>query len=361
MAKRRRLTPPGPDHLGTPGAPDADSEPKAPDRATYSDSGAALRGPAAIGIAPQDAPQARAPIAQVAGDASIAAAFEAVRGELQNAQREGRMVLSLPLDAVKPDYLIRDRLSCDPDEMEALKQSIRHRGQQTPIEVADLGGGQYGLISGWRRLQALAALYEDSGGLARFGHIQALLRLPKDRPAAYISMLEENEVRANLSFYERARIVTLAVEAGVFDSDKKALQSLFSTASFAKRSKVKSFMPLVRALDGALRFPAQIPERLGLALSRAIGEDAALAKTLPRALTAAASANAEEERLILERYQSGAPATKAKKQALKGASEPDGAPDPISLRFKAGRIVLEGPGVDAALRDQLQTWLAARG
>ncbi len=175
----------------------------------------------------------RVPIAQVAGDASVAAAFETVRDELQSAQREGRMVLSLPLEAVRADYLIRDRLACDADEMEALKQSIRHRGQQTPIEVTDLGNGEYGLISGWRRLQALIELHKESGGLDRFEVVHALLRLPADRSDAYISMLEENEVRANLSYYERARIVVLSVDAGVFASDKRALQSLFSTASFA--------------------------------------------------------------------------------------------------------------------------------
>jgi len=310
----------------------------------------------------------RVPIAQVAGDASVAAAFEAVRDELQTAQREGRMVLSLPLDAVKADYLIRDRLACDEGEMEALKQSLRARGQQTPIEVTDLGHGKYGLISGWRRLQALAALHKDSGGLERFGKVQALLRLPADRPDAYISMLEENEVRANLSFYERARIVVLSVEAGVFDSDKKALQSLFSTASFAKRSKVKSFMPLVRALDSALRYPAQIPERLGLALSRAITDDPRLTDPLVDALKRDGATSAEHERTVLERYQNGAPSLgsdagktqrSADSNSGKNANFAQTVHD-ISINYKQGRIVLTGKGVDPNLSRDLTAWLEAR-
>ncbi len=342
MAKRKRLTPPQPGAL----APATPGSPPLP----------------AFG---------RVPIAQVAGDASATAAFEAVRDELQAAQREGRMVLSLPLPAIRADYLIRDRLVCDADDMDALMHSIRERGQQTPIEVADLGDGTYGLISGWRRLQALAALHEDSGGLARFSVIQALLRLPADRPAAYIAMLEENEVRANLSFYERARIVVQSVEAGVFDSDKKALQSLFSTASFSKRSKIKSFMPLVRALDGVLRYPAQISERLGLALSRGISDDPGRAASLKQALISGAVTSPEEERLILERRPNPPEGQKPKAEKIRataggtpGTPKDARAPGPdhqgVSAHFAQGRIVLEGKGVNSGLIQDLRDWLEAR-
>lgn len=343
MAKRKRLTPLGPSTL-------AHSQTELESKAPAS---------AALG---------RVPIAQVAGDASIAAAFESVRNEFQNAQREGRMILSLALDSVKADYLIRDRLVCDEDEMEALKQSIRHRGQQTPIEVTDLGQGTYGLISGWRRLQALCALHDESGGHERYSKVQALLRLPADRPAAYISMLEENEVRANLSFYERARIALLAVEAGVFESEKKALQTLFSTASFAKRSKVKSFMPVVRALDSVLRFPAQIPERLGLALSRAITEDPGFADDLCQKLKSQSLSTPEAERALLEQFQSGVPSPKAEGTSIKPANDAslDGAIDTdpqagdVSMSYKKGRIVLEGASVNASFKNDLEAWLHAR-
>ncbi|MFX0547308.1 ParB/RepB/Spo0J family partition protein [Roseovarius sp. S1116L3] len=347
MAKRKRLTPLGPGSA----APVASPGP------SVSEGGAG--GPALSALG-------RVPIAQVAGDASIVAAFETVRDELQSAQREGRMVLSLPLDAVRADYLIRDRLNCDRDEMEALIQSIRHRGQQSPIEVADLGNGEYGLISGWRRLQALSALYEESGDLERFGVVQALLRLPADRPAAYIAMLEENEVRANLSFYERARIVVKSVEAGVFDSDKKALQSLFSTASFSKRSKVKSFMPLVRALDGALRYPAHIPERLGLSLSRAITDDPQAGTALIEALQAADVASAEEERSILEQGPTHSAGTAPQGQKADSAGKAAAESDPvleaqgISVTYKRGRILLQGTGVTSDMSEDLKAWLRAR-
>lgn len=303
-------------------------------------------------------PPGRVPIAQVAGDAALTAAFETVQGELQAAQREGRMVLALPLSAIRADYLVRDRLACDPGEMEVLKQSLRQRGQQTPIEVTDLGQGSYGLISGWRRLRALSELQAESGGMERFGVIQALLRLPADRPAAYIAMIEENEIRANLSFYERARIVVQAVQTGVFDSEKKALQSLFSTASFSRRSKVKSFIPLVQALDEVLRYPAQISERLGLALSRRLSETPQMATALKQALRRADASSAEEERAVLEEYQNAPRAAKAPAKPPQGA--PVWASDGVSLRFGRGRIVLEGSNVTAAMVKDLQAWLETR-
>lgn len=316
-----------------------------------------------------DAPEpaaSRAPIAQVVGDVALTAAFEQVQAELQSAQREGRMVLSLPLEAVRADYLIRDRLACHPEELEALKESIRTRGQQTPIEVTDLGGGQYGLISGWRRLRALSELAQDTGGLQRFSTVQALVRLPADRPAAYVAMVEENEVRADLSFYERARIVVQAVGAGVYDSDKQALQSLFSSASFSKRSKVKSFMPLVRALDGVVRHPAQIPERLGLSLSKVLGKQPGFDKQLTAALRPGIPLPPEEERAILEDALKKALAP-VKTDPNKAKNTPAPLSKPVQLvpgihiRSRAGRVQLDGEGLTPALIERLQDWLKSQG
>lgn len=346
MAKRKRLTPARPNFFSA----ELDGTPPAP-----------------------EAP--RAPISQVAGDVAMTAAFEEVQAELQNAQREGRMVLSLPLDAIREDYLIRDRMACDLDEMEALKDSIRTRGQQTPIEVTDLGDGVYGLISGWRRLRALKELHVETGGLLRFSVVQALQRLPADRPAAYVAMVEENEVRADLSFYERARIVLSAVNAGVFDSDKQALQTLFASASFSKRSKVKSFMPLVQGLDQVLRYPAQIPERLGLALSKAMAHDPAFVRQLRRALHPDHDMTPEQERAALERALSGGiPAqAKPKKPEPKAGdrvtvdpttpqmSQPFEVISGVHLRARAGRVELDGDGVSPALIDRLKEWLKTQG
>ena len=136
----------------------------------------------------------------------------------------------------------------------------------TPLAVAADGGAlPYGLISGWRRLVALKALHAETGE-ARFATVQALVRRPETAADAYVTMVEENEIRLGLSHYERARVAALATERGIFESEKAALLALFATASRAKRSRIRAFLEIYHALDGCLRFPAQLPERLGLQL-----------------------------------------------------------------------------------------------
>lgn len=211
------------------------------------------------------------PIAEVAGAASAQAALEALSDEMLQAKRDGRMLLDLPLDAINPGHLVRDRLMVEDEDMQALKASLKARGQQTPIEVVDEGQGRYGLISGWRRYTALKALLAETGE-ARFGTVQALMRSPETASEAYQAMVEENEIRVGLSYYERARVAVKAAEMGVFEDARDAVRSLFASASRAKRSKINSFVEIVRALDGDLRFPTAIPERLGLSLAKALGE-----------------------------------------------------------------------------------------
>ena len=298
----------------------------------------------------------RAPIAQVSGDAAAQAAFAAVAAELQAARDEGRMVLSLPLDAVATDYLIRDRIDPDPAAMAELLDSLRARGQQAPVEVAEIGQvngvPRYGLISGWRRYLALQTLARETGE-ARFTRILALVRRPETGADAYVAMVEENEIRANLSFYERARIVMRAVEAGVYPTEKKALQGLFATASFAKRSKVKSFIPVVLALDGLLRFPARIPERMGLALSKALDTpgfmDRAAAALTPPAATP------EAEAATLARLLRPARADTAGSDTEHGGTEPE-TPD-LTVTVTDGQIVIAGADATPALAARLRRWL----
>ena len=60
---------------------------------------------------------------------------------LRRAREEGRMVLDLPLDAIAPDHLARDRVPAEDEEMAALRESLRAHGQRTPIEVTPLVTG----------------------------------------------------------------------------------------------------------------------------------------------------------------------------------------------------------------------------
>ncbi|HDR27707.1 ParB/RepB/Spo0J family partition protein [Rhodovulum sp.] len=326
MAKRKRLSPADPELFG------AGLETKAMGvAATY------RRPPA--------------PIAEVSGDAAARAALEEVAHELHSARAEGRFVMRLPLAAVEEAHLARDRIGMDEAELAPLIASLRDRGQQMPIEVVDLGQGRYGLISGWRRLTALRRLHAETGA-DRFAHVQALVRSPQGAPEAYRAMVEENEIRSGLSFYERAHIAVEAAERGVYGDRAAAVSALFAAAPAPKRSKIMAFTALVEALDDVLRFPAAIPEHLGLALAGRLQAEPGFRGYLAEALHRAAPEDARAERAVLERALQG-----------QGAKTPEAAEDiapGIALKAGRRRLTLSGAGVDAALAEDLRRWLKTR-
>lgn len=358
MAKRKRLTPAQPGYL--------QSESPAPARA------------------PQTAP----PIAQVASEASTSAALEELSETLRMARAEGRLIQALPLEAVDETYLVRDRLPrLDNEEMGSLMRSIEARGQQVPIEVVALpapakNGASYGLISGWRRLVALKRLHAVHPEEDRFATVQARLVQPADAQAAYVAMVEENEIRAPLSLYEKGRIALRAVHEGVYPAPREALRGLFGSVSRSKRSKIGTFLTLVEPLDRVLGFPEAIPEKLGLSLARAVQEDhdftAALTARLRGAEPASAAAELEILRDALRRRARAlktrtAPPAPAVSAPAPGPRPRITGPDPDSVaarleesrvdtRFDAetGRIVLTGGGVTEDLHRALKAWLGAR-
>lgn len=240
------------------------------------------------------------PIARVAEDAAREAAFEEMRRTLSEARAEGRLIQKLSLEAVVLDHMLRDRIGLDEDALAPLMESLRARGQQVPIEVMALGDGRFGLISGWRRLIALRKLFTETGE-ARFATVLALMRKPENAGAAYLAMVEENEIRLGLSHFERARIVARAVDAGVFPTTKIALQTLFAHGSRARRSKIGAFLGVVAALDGKLRFPTELGERLGLALAAQLSATPGFGSALCAQLDAQPPESADAERALLEK------------------------------------------------------------
>ncbi|EAR50142.1 ParB-like nuclease [Oceanicola granulosus HTCC2516] len=308
---------------------------------------------AAAGLETKAMPfSAPAPIASVASDASASAALSELTDELARARAEGRMVLELPLERVVARYLVRDRIAVDADEMAALVESIRDRGQQTPIEVARIEDGVYGLISGWRRLQALEELHRETGE-DRFATVRAFLRSPEEASDAYLAMVEENEVRVGLSYYERARIVAKAVEHGAYPSHKKALQSLFRSASRAKRSKIGSYLVIVGALDAVLRYPQGIGERLGLRLAKALEADPRLGARIAEALRARPAGSAEAEAARLAAALAPPAPAPAPARGI-GPGERCRLAGDVELAVAAdGSVTLSGAGVDAAFRARL--------
>lgn len=296
-----------------------------------------------------------APIADMAGSAAATAALEEVAEDLRLARASGRMVLSLPLDAIDADYLVRDRIVAGNEEMVALQESLRAHGQRSPIEVVALGPERFGLISGWRRLRALRSLLAETGDQATFGSVLALLRKPDQACDAYIAMVEENEIRVGLSFFERARIVMKSVELGVFEDDRAALRGLFHGASRAKRSKIGSFQTVVRELDGSLRFPELLGERLGLQLAHALEANATLAARLRDNLAAFPARDPVTEQGCLLTAIERLNRKKKAVSELVLIDEP--APGLRLSSHASGRIVIDGPGADATFRARLLEWL----
>lgn len=337
MAKRKRLTPPQETYLAS-AAPE--------NKALNGPFGSVLRSPA--------------PIAQMAGEAAAVAALREVTEELHSARAEGRLVQQVPLAAIDVDHLLRDRIGHDDEDMAALRASLRARGQQMPIDLVDLGNGRYGLISGWRRLMALSDLHSETGD-ARFSTIQALLRRPEGSADAYLAMVEENEIRVGLGHYERARIAAKAAEAGVYPDVQAALRHLFSAASRAKRSKIGSFVMLYRQLDGVLRFPGAIPERLGLTLAAALDADAGLGARLVQMLGDAKPKTPTDEQSLLARALR--PAKRDPQVPPKGHD--DIAPGiwlQVVGKGADARYMLSGPGLAGGdFRAQLTDWLRSRG
>ena len=327
MAKRKRLTPPRSTFLET--------EP--------SD----LKGPVP-------------PIAQVVSDVAETAGFHELAAAMETARKEGRLLLNVALSEVDAGYLVRDRLMADEDELTVLCTSLEARGQQTAIEVVDLGadraGGRYGLISGWRRLTALRRL-QSRAEPGKFDTVLARITQPTDASDTYLAMVEENEIRVGLSYYERARIVVKSVEAGVYETERAALTHLYSAASRAKRSKIKSFVALVQELDTALAFPATLGERLGLEVARRLAEDPTYKDQISQQLRAENPQDSEQEQALIK---SSLKAETGSKPAVKTPPEAVPISRDVTVQFSPGSLELKGKGVTPELRDALQAWLAAQ-
>jgi ParB family chromosome partitioning protein len=292
----------------------------------------------------------RVPIAQVAGEAAATAALEELAGEMKTARTQGRLVQSLPLGAIKADHLIRDRMLHDAEEMAVLKASIAARGQQTPVEVVELSGGAYGLISGHRRLTALQLLLVETGD-DRFGQVLALIKPLDSAATSYTAMVEENEIRANLSFYERARLAAEAAKIGVYPTPARAVATLFANSPAPKRSKITAFLIVHERIGSVLKYPTQIPEKLGLALSKALEGEVGFETRLKAALRKAPDRDAAQERAVLERSMKGpaAPGPTAR-QITAG----------ITLEAHRGKVVLKGKDVTEDMVRDLERWLASR-
>lgn len=218
---------------------------------------------------------ATAPIAAVAAETAQTSSIEPAQQKLnrldaerlRDAEEQGRLIADIPIDQINELVMVRDRSIIDPDELKELQISLIANGLRLPIEVYKTEDG-YGLISGYRRLLATREL--NTSYPSEYKTIKALIRPQQEAPKAFQAMVEENEIRSNLSHYERGRIAAIAADQGAFRSTDAAIDGLFAAASAAKRSKVRSFAEIFQELGDLLKFPEDLSERRGLKLSGAL-------------------------------------------------------------------------------------------
>jgi ParB family chromosome partitioning protein len=149
--------------------------------------------------------------------------------------------------------------------MAALVASLRARGQQVPIEVVAREEGGYGLISGLRRVMALREIGEAGGSGSD--------PPPETSSDAYLAMVEENEIRAGISFYERARLAAEAAKLGIYPDPAGGDRGALRLGEPGQAVQDRVLRAGARGARAALRYPAAIPERLGLALAAALDRD----------------------------------------------------------------------------------------
>lgn len=249
-----------------------------------------------------------APIASIAAEAAALTQTASVEDRtehardrkdaerLRDAEANGLLIRDIAVAEIVADEMMRDRMALDVEEMAELKASILAHGLRLPIEVFELAvpqnGKHYGLISGYRRLNAIISLAAETGR-AEFRTIRTLIRRPEGAAEAFVAMVEENEIRSGLSQYERGRVAVVATDNGAFDTVEQAVDALFASGSKAKRSKLRSFALIHEELGDLLAYPQMLSERQGLRLAAALRRG--FAEPIRRILSVANSDSAEAE------------------------------------------------------------------
>ena len=182
-------------------------------------------------------------------------------------------IITLPLDAIDATALPRDRTTLNPAAMDDLTASIAANGLRQPIEVWQLSTPAppltHGLIAGFRRLQAhraLAASRRDGS----FATIPAFLRSPASLPQALAAMVEENECRAEVSPWDKARLLVEVTAQGLFPTIDAALAEIHSCTTRQKRARLRAAAQVVEELEGLLTTPDRLNENRLLRLASAL-------------------------------------------------------------------------------------------
>lgn len=277
-------------------------------------------------------------------EARIRAENDALAHEHVRLKKLGLVVDLLPLDRIATDKLVRDRAKGPDMELSELKDSIRDIGLSNPIRVEARGDGQYELIQGYRRLSAYRELLAETRDEASWGAIPAAVSAEgASLDDLYRKMVDENLVRKDISFAEMAQLALdyAADPVTTVNDPDRAVKLLFKSASYSKRSYVRTFIKVLCEIGPQLSHASAMPRNLGLALAARLEAEPALAEEIRQALGQGGEKEAEAELTILRRFAGLAEdAPEAPKNAASPKAKPKGGSAKTSIQFdrSEGRV-----------------------
>lgn len=244
---------------------------------------------------------------------TIRAENDRLAHELVRLRSEGLVTEHVALADIVTEKLTRDRkVGFDP-ELEELKDSIRDIGLSNPIRLERRSDGRFDLIQGMRRLSAYRALHEETGD-ETYARIPAGISDAADLNDSYRRMVDENLIRKDISFAEMGALARAFAEdpANECPDVDKAVAILFKSASYTKRSYIRSFASLLMMLEKVLMHPNDIPRNLGVELKRKLDANPGLVRQVSTAVMSEPDRDGPREVAILRDFVS--PETSAPKK-----------------------------------------------
>ena len=103
--------------------------------------------------------------------------------------------------------------------------------------------------------------------------IQAFLRTPQTLPQALAAMVAENEIRADITPWEKGRLIMNAVQEDIFPTPDAAVAGLYPHATPSTRSRLRTVAGVVHDLTGILTDPTVYSLRQLLRIAAALKAD----------------------------------------------------------------------------------------
>lgn len=267
---------------------------------------------------------------------TIRAENDRLAHELVRLRSEGLVTEHVALADVVTEKLTRDRKPGPDPDLDELKESIRDIGLSNPIRLERRPDGRFDLIQGMRRLSAYRALHAETGD-DLYAKIPAGISEAAELHDSYRRMVDENLIRKDISFAEMGALARAFAEDPSNDCADvdKAVAILFKSASYTKRSYIRSFASLLMMLDKVLQHPNDIPRNVGVELKRKLDANSGLIRQVSTALMSEPDRDGPREVEILRSFISSEPVA-AKKPVPAGASKTRRAKTTFQVSGRAG-------------------------